>query len=317
MVDCFFSIGKPNVAGLIPGSDATYDSIARILKPGGMKGNGKSSNSERDPLVENFSLAAMAGTSTGEKSGKRPSSTNKLLEKLDEYSDVDDICDLGEEIKGVSEKKETENGSPFHFQPSYFQWAMEDESFNKYAVVLMVLESGLGTSEKIVKAKVENNGTVLRVTTYKPPAVTTLRFLEKACLDSGVPELWVRHLVHEGNKEMEKLLVGTGSTERTRIKTYCELQLKFECERQIVYHIPIHHTKTGCTYHLYILRKKRSEDDKVLDLRRKVLKYDSSEEESDSDLDGDVDSDTELLRSLKKSLKKKKRKLPSLENALP
>jgi hypothetical protein len=272
----FLKLGRPDVVGLVPGTNPTFEAVSRIMKTGGSKGNGKSSHvssNMNDSLIDTFGLSCMAGT--GDSSVKR---TNKLLDKLDEYSDVEDSGDICEETKGASEKKETENGTPFYFQPSYFQWTMEDKSYNTYAVVLMVLESGLGTSDKIVKAKVENDGLVLRVSTYKPPAVTTLRFLEKACLDSKIPEFWVRHLVHEGtsNKEMEKLLVGTNSSERTRIQTYCVLKLNFKCERQNVYNVPIHHTKTGCTYYLYILQKKRSEEDKVLDLRKKVLKYDST-----------------------------------------
>jgi hypothetical protein len=179
---------------LVPGNNATFESVSRLLNSGGCKGNEKSkaTTNKKDSLVDAIGLSAMAG-STGESVKRASGTSNKLLDKLDEYLDVEYSGDLPEENVGMSEKKQTDNGTPFCFQPSYFQWTMEDESFNTYAVVLMVLESGLGTSEKIVKAKVENDGTVLRVSTYKPPAVTTLRFLEKACLESKMPELWVRH----------------------------------------------------------------------------------------------------------------------------
>jgi hypothetical protein len=75
------------------------------------------------------------------------------------------LGDLQEDNVGTSKKKKNDNGTPLCFQPSYFQWTMEDKSFNMYTVVLMVLERGLGTSEKIVKAKVEKDGMVLQVST--------------------------------------------------------------------------------------------------------------------------------------------------------
>ena len=130
--------------------------------------------------------------------------------------------------------------------------------------------------------KVVEGGTVLRVYTYFPPALTTMRFFEKACVESGVPEFWIHHLLHVGRKEMEQLCTGTNSTSNARVKTLADIKLKFECEQEIVHTVPILHVKTNCTTYLYILRKKRTETDKVVNQKKKVMAFDSDDESTGS-----------------------------------
>lgn len=221
-----------------------------------------------------------------------------LLDCLDDQSEAGDIG-----IDGTAEDMdtgETENGTPFTYRPTYVQWYLEDEMYVRYAVVAVVLTSGIGTSENTVTPQVLDNGFVLRIHSYFPPALTGMRFFEKACIASKVPEFWVNHLIHVGKKEIATLVAGTKSSTDKKVKTYADITLKFECEQEIVHTIPILHKSTQCVIYVYILRKKRTAADKVVNQKKKVLTYDSEDDSSDGETIGSSDSDTRYTSSKKR-----------------
>ena len=295
--------GNPDVDGLtIPGSKASFDALNRLLTSGNKKatkcatGSSKiTSTNSTSNFMDNLGLAAFVNTRVpSTMRSVKPS----LLDCLDDQSEAGDAgVECGEDSMGTGE---TENGTPFTYRPTYVQWYLEDENYVRYAVVAVVLTSGIGTSENTVTPQVLDSGMVLRIHSYFPPALTSLRFFEKACIASKVPEFWVNHLIHVGKKEISTLVSGTKSSNDKKVKTYADINLKFECEQEIVHTIPILHKTTNCVIYVYILRKKRTAGDKVVLKKKKVLPYDSADESSDGETLGSNDSDTRYTTSSKK-----------------
>ena len=89
-----------------------------------------------------------------------------------------------------------------------------------------------------------------------------MRFFEEACRGSNILEFWINHLPHEGIKKMDALMAGTKSASRqARIKTCGDIKLKFPCEQEIAYTVPILHKKptvqhicTPSTHDVLLLR---------------------------------------------------------------
>ena len=94
-------------------------------------------------------------------------------------------------------------------------------------------------------------------------------------------------------------MAGTKSSNEKKVKTYADIMLKFECEQEIVHTIPILHKSTNCVIYVYILRKKRTAGDKVVNQKKKVLTYDS-EDETDGETLGSDGSDTRYTSSKKR-----------------
>ena len=176
-------LGHPDVDGItIPGSKASFDALNRMLTSGNKKvtkcANGVSkfaSTASTGNFMDNLGLAAFVNT-------RVPSTTKNskptLLDCLDDQSEAGDVgVESTEDTTG-----ETDNGTPFTYRPTYVQWYLEDEMYTRYAVVAVVLTSGLGTSENTVTPQVLDSGMVLRIHSYFPRALTSMRFFEKACL---------------------------------------------------------------------------------------------------------------------------------------
>jgi hypothetical protein len=288
----FYSIlGTPKqVTGLpISGSCQELAALRRIVETSGKNTSAKMAPStgptgpgcKTAPPIAGLTGLANGGATTG-----IYKKSTKPKEATVEESDIEEDPTSTDLVASTK----TENGTPVLVSPSHCTWTFEDTDGRVHVGVSCVLPSSVGTTTAHLDAKINDEGTVLRVHMFHPKSWSTMKFVNRACAAENMKSGFIQYCLDGQKKELEKLVKLSKSKSRDKILTFAEFVLPVKVEAEIVYTVPISHANQGVTTYLFVLRKQRTKDDVMLRKKAKAAHTFHDEEEEDDDDSYDSDN---------------------------